>query len=140
MTGPPRIVWMPGGVRTEIHLDTSDTAGAFCLLVDEPPAGWSLPAHRHRDYSETIHLIDGELELTVDGRRSRVSPGQSIHVPRGVIHTTRNVGRKSARRLVIFSPGGMEQFFLEAGTASADAGVDRSAALASALRHGWEFV
>jgi len=39
---------MPGGVRTEIHLAAEDTEGAFCLIVDHPPAGWSLPAHRHR--------------------------------------------------------------------------------------------
>jgi len=37
--GDPRTVWMPGGVRTEIHLAGEDTAGTFCLIVDHPPAG-----------------------------------------------------------------------------------------------------
>jgi hypothetical protein len=41
----PPVVWMPGGVRTEIQLTGADTDAAFCLLVDEPPAGWSLPPH-----------------------------------------------------------------------------------------------
>jgi hypothetical protein len=31
-------VWMPGGVRTEIHLGADQTAGTFCLLVDYPPS------------------------------------------------------------------------------------------------------
>lgn len=54
-----QVVWMPGGVRTEIHLTGADTDGAFCLLVDEPPAGWSLRAHIHTDAAETIHVLDG---------------------------------------------------------------------------------
>ena len=45
MAADPRMVWMPGGTRTEIHLGTEDTAGAYCLLVDHPPAGWSLQAN-----------------------------------------------------------------------------------------------
>ncbi len=53
------VVWMPGGVRTEIQLDAERTDGALCLLIDEPPAGWSLPAHRHLGESETIHVLAG---------------------------------------------------------------------------------
>ncbi|MBS1891542.1 MAG: hypothetical protein JST59_09620 [Actinobacteria bacterium] len=45
MPADPEIVWMPGGVRTEIHLTGDETGGAFCLLVDHPHAGWSLPPH-----------------------------------------------------------------------------------------------
>jgi hypothetical protein len=51
---------MPGGVRTEIHLTGDDTGGAFCLLVDHPRAGWSLPPHVHDDAAETIHVIEGD--------------------------------------------------------------------------------
>jgi hypothetical protein len=57
MAAEPQVVWMPGGVRTEIHLRAEETGGAFCLLVDEPPAGWSLPPHRHRGVAETIHIV-----------------------------------------------------------------------------------
>ena len=49
MATEPEVVWMPGGVRTEIQLHGEDTGGAFCLLLDQPPAGWSLPAHLHAE-------------------------------------------------------------------------------------------
>jgi quercetin dioxygenase-like cupin family protein len=140
MDAAPRVVWMPGRVRTEVHLDGNDTDGAFCLLVDEPPAGWSLPAHLHRGAAETIHVLEGDFEMTVDGRRTRLAAGQTIHVPPGAVHGGGNVGAVPGRRVVIFSPAGMEGFFLEAGAPSEDAGVDPAAALASAARHGWEFV
>ena len=140
MSAKSRVVWMPGGVRTEIHLTAAETGGAFCLLVDHPPAGWSLPTHRHHNEAETIHIIAGGFEMEVDGQGVRLSAGETIHVPRGVIHSGANIGQQTGRRLVLFSPAGMERFFLETGAESPDAEVDPGAALESAIRHGWEFV
>jgi mannose-6-phosphate isomerase-like protein (cupin superfamily) len=131
---------MPGGVRTEIHLDRVDTQGAFCLLVDHPPVGWSLPPHVHHGVAETIHIVDGEFELMLGGRRFRLVPGQTIHVPADMIHSTSNVGAGPGQRVLIFSPAGMEEFFLQAGAPSAEAEVDGAAVVAAAVRHGWEFV
>jgi mannose-6-phosphate isomerase-like protein (cupin superfamily) len=131
---------MPGGVRTEIRLVAADTSGRFCLLVDHPPPGWSLPAHRHRNEAETIHIVEGDFEMEVEGVRSRLSAGQTVHVPRGAIHSGSNIGRRPGRRVVIFSPAGMERFFLEAGARTSGSDVDLAAALAAATNHGWEFV
>jgi quercetin dioxygenase-like cupin family protein len=140
MATASRVVWMPGGVRTEIHLAAEDTGGAFCLLIDHPPPGWYLPAHRHRDEAETIHIVEGDFEMEVDGIRSRMSPGQTVHVPRGVVHSGANIGRQPARRVLLFSPAGMERFFLEAGAPGRDIELDAADTLACATRHGWEFM
>jgi quercetin dioxygenase-like cupin family protein len=134
----PQIVWMPGGVRTEIHLGAEQTGGAICLLVDELPPGWALPEHLHRGEAETMHVLGGEMEVRIDGRDHLVGPGQTAHVPAGTPHSGRNAGAGPLRRVVIFSPGGMERFFLQAGAPTPDA-VDPRAALDAALRHGWEF-
>src|SRR5271156_344031 len=115
---------MPGGVRTEIPLAAEDTAGAFCLLVDHPPAGWSLPAHRHRNEAETIHIVEGDFEMEVDGRRLRLSPGETVHVPRGVTHSGANSGDRPGLRVLLFSPAGMERFFAEAGASEPDGEID----------------
>lgn len=131
---------MPGGTRTEIHLTGADTGGSFCLLVDHPPPGWSLPPHIHTDAAETIHVVEGEFAMTIDGVTEQFGPGRTVHIPAGVVHAGANVGPGPGRRLLTFSPAGMEEFFLEAGTASPDAEVDQAAALDSALRHGWQFV
>jgi quercetin dioxygenase-like cupin family protein len=139
MAADARVVWMPGRVRTEIHLTAEDTGGAFCLLVDHPPPGWSLPAHRHRNEAETIHIVEGEFEMEIDGTRSRVPAGETVHVPRGVIHAGANVGERAGRRVLLFSPAGMERFFLEAGASTVEDDADRAAVLAAAARHGWEF-
>jgi quercetin dioxygenase-like cupin family protein len=139
MAPDARVVWMPGGVRTEIHLAAEDTGGAFCLLVDHPPAGWSLPPHLHSGEAETIHIVDGEFEIAIDGVRSRLSAGETVHIPRGVMHSGANVGARAGRRVLVFSPAGMERFFLEAGARTPDGEIDLAALLACASSHGWEF-
>jgi quercetin dioxygenase-like cupin family protein len=131
---------MPGGVRTEIHVGADETGGAFCLLVDEPPAGWSLPAHLHRGVAETIHVVEGEFWMEVDGERHELPAGKTLHVPASAVHAGGNSGQRTGRRVVIFSPAGMEDFFLEAGSPSRESGLSPAAALASAQRHGWEFL
>jgi quercetin dioxygenase-like cupin family protein len=140
MTANARVVWMPGGVRTEIHLTDEDTGGAFCLLADHPPVGWSMPTHRHHNEAETIYIVEGDFEMEVDGARSQLSAGQTIHVPRDVIHSSANIGQQPGHRVVLFSPAGMERFFLEAGAPTPDSEIDLAAALTSATRHGWEFI
>jgi len=139
MPTEPQLVWMPGDVLTEIHLTGADTGGAFCLLVDHPHPGWSLPAHIHKDAAETIHVIEGEFEMTVDGTGERLGPGQTVHVPAGVVHSGASVGTVPGRRLLTFTPAGMEEFFREAGAAAPGAEVDRAALMDAALRHGWRF-
>jgi quercetin dioxygenase-like cupin family protein len=136
---PPVVVWMPGDVRTEIHLTGEDTAGAFCLLADRLPAGWALPPHRHIGAAETMHVLGGAMAVVVDGEERVAEAGETVHVPRGVVHSSRNAGAEPLRRVVIFSPAGMERFFLEAG-AGAPGETDARAALVAAMRHGWEFV
>jgi quercetin dioxygenase-like cupin family protein len=138
MKSEPQVVWMPGGVRTEVHLGGDQTGGAFCVLVDEPPAGWSLGRHRHRNEAETIHVVRGEFELAIEGERSRLAAGETIYVPRGAIHEGANVGSDTGRRVVLFSPAGLERFFLETGAPSAEAPVDWSAVATAAARHGWD--
>jgi len=140
MAADARIVWMPGGVRTEIHLTAEETGGVFCLLVDQPPAGWALPTHRHHNEAETIHIIAGDFEMEIDGIGVRLSAGETIHVPRGVPHSGANSGQQTGRRVVLFSPAGIEPFFLEAGAPTPDSEIDFAAALAAASRHGWEFI
>jgi hypothetical protein len=71
---------------------------------------------------------------------SSLVAGHTIYVPADVVHSGGNVGVGTGRRIVMFTPGGMEKFFLEAGAADAGEEIDPRAALQSALRHGWEFV
>ncbi len=133
-----RTVWMPGGLRTTIHLTGDDTDGALFMLVDEPPTGWSLPPHRHLNETETIHIVAGTFALDIDGTAVTAGPGETVHIPIGIVHSGHCV-EGPGRRVIVFSPAGIEGFFLETGTDTPEADVDPAAALDSAKRHGWRF-
>ena|SRR5436305_732833 len=132
-------LWLPGQVKTEILLTSNETAGAYCLLIDHPPAGWSLPAHRHRNEAETMYVVEGEFEVEVEGESTKVSAGEALHVPAGALHSGGNVGPGTARRVLVFSPGGVEQLFFELGSANPQEVRDPAKALATAGEYGWEF-
>jgi Cupin domain len=110
------------------------------MVIDEPPAAWSLPAHRHAIEDETIHIVAGEFEMVLDGERTRLSAGKTIHIPKGVVRSSGNVGSQAGRRIVLFGPAGMASFFLEAGLPSPQRETDVAAAAASATRFGRELV
>lgn len=130
-------VWIPGGIRTEVHLTGEDTAGSFCLLVDEPPEGWVLPPHRHANESETIHVTAGRYWLEVEGDRHELGPGDTIHVPKGARHTGGTL--EAGRRVIVFAPAGLEHFFLTIGTAGKDDPVDVEGVIGAAARYGFDF-
>jgi quercetin dioxygenase-like cupin family protein len=84
-------------------------------------------------------VVEGEFEMTIDGVTERIGPGQTVHVPAGVVHCGTNVGPGAGRRILTFNPSGMEEFFREAGADAPDAEPDLDAVRDVAIRHGWRF-
>ena len=125
---------LPGGVEARIHVRGEQTGGAFVLLTDTGPPGWSLPPHRHANESETIHVTAGALWLEVEGQRRELRAGDTAHVPPGTLHASGTLGDAPVHRVVVFSPAGMEDFFAALAEAP-----DASDMLALAHRYGWRF-
>lgn len=73
------------GARTVVDVDT--TPGGGVLL------------HQHANHEEWIEVIDGEIELTMEGVTRRLGPGEQVVIARGAVHSWRN---PSADRLLRF--------------------------------------
>ena len=132
MSGEP--LRLPGGVDARLHVTGAESDGAFVMLTDSAPPGWSLPPHRHANESETIHITRGALWLEVEGHRRELRAGESAFVPRGALHTGGTLGDDRVERVVVFSPAGMERFFTALAATS-----DPAAMLELATVHGWTF-
>ena len=115
--------------------------------VSVPPGGGP-PPHVHHREEESFYLLQGTLTIQAGGKTLNASPGDFVHLPRGIVHSFRNTGDVDAKFLVLVTPAGLEKFFEEAFYPA----VDRSAApppmteallarlLAAAPKHGLELL
>jgi quercetin dioxygenase-like cupin family protein len=85
---------------------------ALSVVDTWSPAGSGPPRHVHDDADETFVVLDGRIEVWMEGRTSFLSAGEAATIPRGAEHTFRVTDEGPVRKLVILSPGGFEGFFL----------------------------
>ncbi len=92
------------------------TGGAYSLFeVVSKPGGGPPPHVQHRE-DEAFYVLEGEYEFLDDGRTMRVGKGSLVYVPKGNLHTYKNVGTSPGKMLVSHTPGGLhERFFEEIG-------------------------
>jgi quercetin dioxygenase-like cupin family protein len=68
--------------------------------------------HEHETEVDTFYLLEGELELSVDGAGRPATPGTLASVPRGVRHTFSHRGSGGVRFLNVHAPDGGFAAFL----------------------------
>ncbi|GAA3189404.1 MULTISPECIES: quercetin 2,3-dioxygenase [Streptomyces] len=107
-------VWLNGDVYT-VKVGAEGTQGDLALLEATVPPGGGPPLHNHTHEDEAFYLLSGELDMYADDAAYEVRSGDFVFVPRGIYHRFRNTGLHPARLLAMFTPGGFERLFLEAG-------------------------
>lgn len=112
-----------GGGLHVWKLLAEDTDDAFFLFEDTMARDKTTPLHLHPEAHEMTYVLDGEIEVQVDGKRSRVRSGGMSFVPKGVPHAFIVVSAE-ARMLTIQSPGAVGQAFYRGAS---DSAVDDSA-------------
>jgi quercetin dioxygenase-like cupin family protein len=122
-TAPPPAQEMSYWVLGELvrfKLVSSDTGGHFCLATITSPPGGGPPPHRHRDCDEIFYIVKGSYAFLLEGQKHTVGPGTTVYVPRGSAHAYKNVGQARGSFVSFHTPGGFENFFLDAGTMCTD--------------------
>lgn len=110
-----KVLMNPIGGRMVIKASDRDTGGGYSLHENILPAGSPGPLpHIHRNHEESFYVLEGQLTMRIGPRTITAPAGSFLVVPRGVVHQPSNPGAQPARVLLIFSPAGMDGFFLEA--------------------------
>ncbi|MGE7989954.1 cupin domain-containing protein [Pseudomonas sp. NPDC089554] len=104
------------GVELKVLLSSKDTYGQFCIVEGTMPPGADGGLHIHVNEDESMHLFEGELEVTIGQHVFTLHAGESYFAPRNVQQRLRNIGKVPARALVVGTPGGFDQFVMAAGT------------------------
>jgi mannose-6-phosphate isomerase-like protein (cupin superfamily) len=70
------------------------------------PPGTFVPPHIHPTQDEFIYLLEGRLDLVLDGEESHALPGDLIRLPRNVPHGLFNKGDATVKCLFWVAPTG----------------------------------
>lgn len=75
----------------EVIKAAGDTGGEYVEMVFHlPPESVAPPPHVHDGLIEEYEVIEGSLDVMVDGKWSKLDPGDSASVPPGALHTFKN--------------------------------------------------
>lgn len=79
------------------------------------------PVHVHPTASESFSVLEGEIEVFMDGSWTKATAGETITVPADVPHSVRNQSGRPAKLVNAHWPAGrMEDFFLDGGRLAGD--------------------
>jgi quercetin dioxygenase-like cupin family protein len=78
----------------------------LCVFEGELGPGWNgPPMHLHRLHVDAFYVLDGTLELQLDGESRLVEQDGFAAAPPGVVHTFRNAAEGRTRFLNLHAPG-----------------------------------
>jgi quercetin dioxygenase-like cupin family protein len=105
---------MPDGSVYEVTEATDEGAersvGMNFIL---PPGSVSPPPHRHPTQTESFRVVEGPIELMVDGKWRTLQTGETASVPPGGVHTFRNRGSTTVTMHSTHAPAGRFEQFIE---------------------------
>lgn len=111
---PAKWFWIPGHAFTMKAVGSQ--TGKVCtgmLAENKPREGVVL--HKHLREDECFYVLDGRYELTIGNQTSIGTPGSFFFGPRNVPHRWTNMGSTTGRLLFVWTPSGIEEFFLGVG-------------------------
>ena len=89
----------------------NDDAFSMCEVWNAPEGG--IPPHiDHRD-DEAFFVLEGTYDCRLGDRDLTCGPGESFFAPCGTPHAIKNVGDAEARMLIVQSPGGVIEKYME---------------------------
>ena len=124
------------GDRIVVKTPGSETDGRFCLLEFDTPKDVGPPPHSHA-WREGYFVLDGELELMVEGQSQSLSAGAWAVVPGGTLHTSKALSART-RYLMFAEPAGVDDFLVEVQEKTADDPGNLEKILEIAGRHGFQ--
>jgi len=136
--------WWQGSLM-KIKARAADTGGVIGLVEGTFYQGFGPPLHLHHREDEGMLVLEGEIRFRQGTDEFIAGPGTLVWVPREVPHAF-TVQTPSARALVIITPGGFEQMFVDGGVPASETAepptdrYDPEVARALAVKFGFDVV
>ncbi|RYG13933.1 MAG: cupin domain-containing protein [Burkholderiales bacterium] len=92
---------------------SENTGGTFAVLELHEAGGYLTPPHVHPGMDESFYVLEGTLQLHMQGRTQTLGAGSYVFIPRGTPHAQGSADKNPVRLLATFTPGGFDGFFLD---------------------------
>lgn len=109
------------GFLMDVKLPATATDGRISVCEQFHPVGYGTPVHVHEREDQTLYVLAGSITAWLDpngehGDTTELSltAGDTVFLPRGLPHAFR-VRAEGTRLLEINTPGGFENFHIDAG-------------------------
>ena len=112
-------LWVLGDLYT-FKVTGKQTNGAFTVVDQIIQSQGGPPPHVHHREDEVFYVLDGKFSFLCGEREHVFEAGGFVYVPKGTLHTFKNIGQQPGRLLVTISPAGLEEFFYSIGTPAVD--------------------
>jgi quercetin dioxygenase-like cupin family protein len=99
------------GERFKIQTSSSDTGGAYLIFEVEALPRIGVPLHTHDNEEEHFIVLEGTVQVAVEGKTQDFPAGTSVTISRGTPHAWCNLTDSVVRLIVIFTPGRIEEMF-----------------------------
>jgi mannose-6-phosphate isomerase-like protein (cupin superfamily) len=100
------------GMRWEITRSTEDTGGELFESVHWYDAREPGPnVHVHPNHDDTFAVIDGTLDVCIDGQWRSLQAGETATAPAGVPHTFRNASDQTVEVKATMRPAARSEAF-----------------------------
>jgi mannose-6-phosphate isomerase-like protein (cupin superfamily) len=103
-------VW---NILGQVYYPKASCATSFAFETNSLP-GQFVPVHVHPHQDEFILVLEGALDLKLDGVWGRAEAGDLVRMPKGVPHGYFNKGDVPARALFWVSPAGRLEALFDA--------------------------
>ena len=111
-----------GRITLTFKTGAADTAGAYTLCEAIEPPGSGAGLHRHATYDETHIICAGRYQCRLGDETLSLGPGDMMFAPRGTPHSIKSIGPETGVELIISSPGGIFDAFIDEVTSMTDSG------------------
>lgn len=131
-----------GGTVVTLRINSADTGGTYAAMDIELAAGAGASLHVHHNEDESFAVLAGTITFQLGEHTERATAGSLVFIPRGLPHAFVNDDTETANALIIVTPAGLEQYFVELDTLLKAAGgqPDTSAVALLNQKYGLAFI
>lgn len=111
--------WVLGDLYT-FKVTGKESNGSFTVIDQTIQPQGGPPPHIHRKEDEAFYILEGRFSFLFGDQLKEMEAGSFVYIPKGTLHTFKNISDQPGKLLVVITPAGLEEFFYAVGTPATD--------------------